>query len=142
MKQYLIKNFLYFALITALLINATLSSNSRSHPMEFITILLVMLGYLLSIWPEAKIKYDDFNDENQKYLFRLKYQKVSIVFAVCLLLINLFSSIYLYFQHYDIFLMILIGFIWSVFTIGMIRTNMKFKKEYAAFIERQNTSER
>ncbi|TDM50484.1 hypothetical protein ETI06_00475 [Macrococcoides goetzii] len=142
MKHYLVKNYFYFSLFTAFLLYLFLTGNGHLHPLEIIFISLLMFGYLLFIWPEAKIKYDDFNDDNQKYLFRLKYQKVSIVFAVFLLLINLFSSIYLYFQHYDIFLMILIGFIWSVFTIGMIKTNMKLKREYTAFIERQNTSER
>lgn len=142
MKQHLVQHYLYFALINAFFIYIFLSGNSHLHPLEIIFISLLMFGYLLFIWPEAKIKYDDFDNESQKYSYRLKYQKVSLVFAVCLLLINLFSSIYLHFQHYDIFLMNLIGFIWSVFTIGMIRTNMKFKKEYAAFIGRQNTSER
>ncbi|MFC6292246.1 hypothetical protein BHU61_00495 [Macrococcus epidermidis] len=142
MKQYLVKYYIYFSIFTAFLLYLFLTGNGHLHPLEIIFISLLMFGYLLFIWPEAKIKYGDFDNESQKYSYRLKYQKVSLVFAVCLLLINLFSSIYLYFQHYDIFLMILIGLIWSVFTIGMIRTNMKFKKEYAAFIERQNTSER
>ncbi|UTH16754.1 hypothetical protein [Macrococcus epidermidis] len=142
MKQYLVKYYIYFSIFTAFLLYLFLTGNGHLHPLEIIFISFLMFGYLLFIWPEAKIKYDDFDNESQKYSYRLKYQKVSLVFAVCLLLINLFSSIYLYFQHYDIFLMNLIGFIWSVFTIGMIRTNMKFKKDYAAFIERQNTSER
>lgn len=142
MKQHLVQHNLYFALINAFFIYIFLSGNSHLHPLEIIFISLLMFGYLLFIWPEAKIKYDDFDNESQKYSYRSKYQKVSLVCSVSLLVFGITSCIYLYVQHYDIFLIALVSFIWGGYKIGMIRTTLKFKKEYEAFIGRQNTSER
>lgn len=142
MKQYLVKNYLFVVLIIALLIYAFLSRNGHLHPLELIFILLLMFAYLQSIWPEAKIKYDNFNDESQKYSYRLKYQKHSLVFAVIMLVFGIVSCIYLYVQHYDIFLMAIVSLVWSGYTIGIFRTTLKFKKEYEAFTKRQHTSER
>ncbi|WP_313020526.1 hypothetical protein [Macrococcoides bohemicum] len=142
MKQYLIKNYIYFSLFTAFLLYVFLTDNGHFHPLEIIFILSLMFGYLLFIWPEAKIKYDDFDNESQKYSYRLKYEKFSLVFSVSLLVFGSVSCIYLYIQHYDIFLMTLLSLMLGGYSIGIIRTDLKFKKEYEAFIERQNTSER
>lgn len=93
MKQHLVQHYLYFALINAFFIYIFLSGNSHLHPLEIIFISLLMFGYLLFIWPEAKIKYDDFDNESQKYSYRSKYQKVSLVCSVSLLVFGITSCI-------------------------------------------------